>query len=1235
MTTTTDCSQITDALKLVREGTSQDQRLSRALDPAYAQVNERTPAHDMVFAQSYAALLRYFGDHNLDAGDWTPFFTKDVAARLALVAIEDIESYKSSLKSWFDYLNNLENHLPVAGLKDNFGFLYSSVATLAWQFDEFKEGLPREIPLKGTLQNLIKSQLAPAFRRLIAYYRAGVTRSLINATLPSPNILIMRCPVVSFESVLIRGLSTDWSDGLEWAGYASLIDEDDSVYGGVSGSFVQINHCSTHSLFKSVFDEFLKAFARVVGEADKALNDTLAKWDKHEPHYALFLAFLRLFEYARAQANTLTERHLDFYYREILRLKERNAEPGHAHLLIELAKQVASREFKAGELFRAGKDDSGHDVFFANGNDFVANQARVAALKTVYRHGEEKVGTVAPSDIHKGRIFASPVANSDDGLGAKLVSTDMSWHPFYNKVYTDGVLSEIRMPKAEIGFAIASHYLLMAEGMRTVTVTFKLDSSLSGFGGQMTDLVCVLTSTKGWLTAVISKFDVGDKSLVLEIALDGAAPAVAPYSAKTHGYGLATNLPVLLIKLRQLDNAEYVYHTLQDAVVNSIDLKVDVRQLKTLAVSSDFGPVDISKPFQPFGPTPAKGSALIIGSKEVFQKQLHNLSIELKWVSAPQPYDTSPKLNIDFLNQGQWGHTVSARELGSTKFIFNESPGFQIPDEADFGAEEYYGTSSRHGFVKMTLTDSFGQDAYQTALVEYLWKDAATATGAEAQGKAQKKEKQANAAVPPTLPFGPTASVITMGYTTEPLQGFDSSKADETSFANRKMQFFHLAPFGVAEQHPYLKSARNDIHDRKIYLLSQFSWQDINQEAKPSEAELYVGVTGLQPPQSLSLLFQVADGTANPLAYKPTPHINWSYLKNNEWIGFAANEVQDETGGLLNSGIVTLAVPRGATNDNTILPAGQVWIRAAVHEASDAVCRLQRVAAQALRAGFVDHGNSRNFSATPLAAETISKLDVPDSAVKSVNQPFTSFGGRGVEQPAAFRTRISERLRHKDRAIALWDYERIVLEAFPQIYKVKCLNHTCYEPTEAIPYRELAPGHVTIVAIPNLQFQKLRDPLKPYTSVGLLLEIEAFLKKRTSCFTTLHVKNPNFEEVRVSFGLRLFDGFDETYYTNQLQQAITRFLSPWAFVDGGAPAFGGKICKSVLINFIEDQPYVDYVTDFFFPDMEGLPSRHDLDELEGSTAVSILVSAPAGKHDIHIIKSTLEDVTGETCSCAT
>jgi hypothetical protein len=1231
-----DCSQNTDPLKLVREGTGQDGRAPGALDPAYAPADERSVADRMVFAKSYAALLKYFDQNNAPAGDWAPFFSRDVSVLLAAAAIEDVDAYKTGAQAWFDYLNELENQLKENELKDRLGFLYGAVASLALQLDALRQALPADVQLRGGLQNLIQTQLAPAFKQLIAYYKAGmgISGGLIHTV--APPVQILRSPAVSFDSVLNPGTSTtlagDWSAGLAWATYAATIAPDASVYGSLPTVFEQINHCSTHTLFKSIFDRFLKVFARVTADAETALEDTLKSRDTHEPHYALFLAFLRLFEYARAAGNTLTQRHMDFYYRVILGLKEKSAEPAHVHLLAQLARQTVSRDFVPGELFKAGKDELGKDAFFANGQDFVANQAQVAALQNLYRHGTEQVGS---SPLQQGRLFASPVANSDDGLGAPLASADGSWHPFFNKIYVDGALAEIRMPKADIGFAIASHYLLMAQGSRRITAII----NVSGFTGETlktsgksfeeidlaNDIRCLLTTEKGWLEIKQPELyfvPINLNTIELYIQIDGGAPPIVPYSAKVHGYALQTDRPVLLVKLRQDGARPYRYAAFQDAVVENINFAVEVDGLKSLAVSNDFGPVDPSKPFQPFGAAPVSGSSLIIGSKEIFQKALRELRVDMSWLTAPVKFpsgSTLPTVELDFLSAGTWTPTSNtARSVDNVSYDLVNDLDVPVQDEPDFTANEFYGTQSRYGFVRLRLNGDFGRDAYQTALIHFLRKD--TVAGSN----------PAVASPDPgsTPPAGPVAAALSVAYSTAAAV-LALNTSDQDSYDNRPGQFFHLTPFGAAERHPYLQA------DPDVCLFPQFQFKR-GPDTLASEAEFYVGITGLVPPQNLSLLFQVADGTANPLVQKPVPHIDWSYLKRNEWIEFDRGDVQDATDDLLNSGIVTLAVPRDATNDNTALPTGMFWIRAAVHEMSDAVCRLRLVAAQAMEAVFTDRGNAPSFSATPLAAGTISKLATPDSAVKSLTQPFSSFGGRGAEQSQAFYTRVSERLRHKNRGIDLWDYERLVLEAFPGIYQVKCLNHTQYERTDsgAGVYRELAPGHVTLVTIPNLQVQNFRDPLKPYTSLGLLEEIKAFLRGRTSCFAQLHVMNPQFEAVRLRFSVRLRPGFDETYYSNQLRQAITRFLAPWAFAGGGKPTFGGKVYKSVLLNFVEDQPYVDYVTDFsMFQDTNAAPGSVDLDEAQGSLAVSILTSAPASKHEITVIKPVQDVPLGESCAC--
>ena len=1217
-----DCTHNIDPFKLVREGCSQAQRRVAALSPDYAPVDQREPAHRMIFARAYAAYLRFFNDKNQPDGDWRDFFSNDVSVQLAVAAVQDVDNYKSAIKAAFDFLDNLDNDADVAGLRLRLGELFGSAATVAAQLDQLSQGLPAELPLKALLQNLIARQLAPALKTLLLYHRDGMlavgppagpyltdappSLDILGASLTLPQALLDSTRPLSVDWI-VDDPASDWTQYLLNLGNPALYPET-GIYGGGATIFARVNHIATHNLFTSIYDRLLKGYARVVAAAGVALEESFTVRDTHEPHYGLFLAFLRLYERVRAESNTLTARHMDFYYREVLRLKEKGAQPGHVHLLGELAKQVPAHLLAEGTLVKAGKDAQGKEALFELTRSTVLNQATVASLQTLYRHDAEMVAGGSGHDA--GRLYASPVANSSDGLGAAPPAEQPSWHPFHNKRYADGALARIDMPAATIGFAVASHYLLLSEGTRDIEIALQLEGA--GPAGDMAaDAVCLLTTEEGWLEKAPAHWQLSGGLLRLTLRLGGADPAITTWSEKVHGGRFGVGLPVMQVLLRQRPDADYPYGRLQDLMVRSCQVGVQVKGLKSLSVSNDFGPVDTSKPFQPFGAQPVKGSALIIGAREIFQKKLTSATVQALWQDDPlqhYPPTPVPTMSIAFLNGGQWLNSgIAPMAVSAKQIALTSSLTLPVVDAPDLSEPRFYDNTSRQGYLRLSLDSGFGQAAYQAALVIYL------------------HQKPGEGTHPGPLPVGPLMKAITMDYSA--IQTIVLDSTDAVAYANRQARYFHVGPFGQAEQHPLHNSAH------KVAMLPRFAFQKVDSGTE-SGAEFYIGVAALKPPQNLSLLMEVAPGTADPLSSKPDPHIAWSYLRDNEWVAFADNEVGDGTAGLLNSGIVTLAMPADATTNNTLLAPGLHWIRLAVERKVDAACRLLLVAAQAMEAHFTDRDNDPAFAATTLPAGVATKLAAPDAAVKQLIQPFASFGGRGAEAPVDFHTRISERLRHKDRTIALWDYEHLVLEAFPQIYKVKCLNHTQYEPDGGGIYRELAPGHVTVVTIPNQLSQNLRDPLRPYTSLDLLKKVEGFLRQRSGCFVRLHVRNPQFEEVRLAFKLRLHEGYDESYHVKLLREEITRFLSPWAYADGASPTFGGKVYKSVLINFVEERPYVDYVTDFqLFHDIGGVQGMVDLAEVSGSLAVSILVSVPAVKHAVTVLHPQDQAGATEHCPC--
>jgi hypothetical protein len=268
---------------------------------------------------------------------------------------------------------------------------------------------------------------------------------------------------------------------------------------------------------------------------------------------------------------------------------------------------------------------------------------------------------------------------------------------------------------------------------------------------------------------------------------------------------------------------------------------------------------------------------------------------------------------------------------------------------------------------------------------------------------------------------------------------------------------------------------------------------------------------------------------------------------------------------------------------------------------------------------LADAGNDPAFLNTPLPAGTISKLAAPDLALKKIVQPYSSFDGRPAETSAAFSTRVSERLRHKDRAVTMFDYESLVLEAFPRLYRVKCLNTTQLKrngQNTIVADNELMPGAVTVVTVPWTHGQNARDPLRPYTDQATLTAVDGFLRKRISPFVRLEVQNPSFEEVQVDFQVRFKPEVgDIAFYIDELNKALVGFLTPWSRPGGGEITFGGRLWKSSVIDFVEEQPQVEYIAEFrLYHKVDisaaaGAWTPVDVEMIDATTARSILVSA--------------------------
>ncbi|MES2649717.1 MAG: baseplate J/gp47 family protein [Bacteroidota bacterium] len=1235
---------------LQRSGIARYERLLPGMQSGYVNVDEKTFADWIVFAKSFAQYLDYYELNGARSGDWTPFFSNDVSAVLGTIAIQDAAAYKRSIKERLDFLKNNDHVTQLPAAERNLNDLFSAVLSFCKALDEYYRLLPNDVTLKSTVENLIKSSLSPALNRLLRYYKAARQLGYLKENTSLDWKVLGFAVKDSWRTIQDDGLSVAWWSiaplATSWKDYyTNHIEKDESIFGNAALDlyfnsqytpttdytatewlqYMKMNHAANHNLFAGLFDQFLVAYSKLVSQASKDLLVSLESRNTHPAHYALFLAFLRLFRLAQNDINTITKRHLDFYYKEVLQLQPKAASPDSAHLITTLAKTIDGYILSKDTLFKAGKDSEGKDVEYALKDETTFNKVIVNSLRSVYIGNDKDDHAVGV--VNNGRMFAAPMINSGDGVDAEITTSNKEWHPIANRLYSEGKVIDIKMPAATIGFAVASHYLFLQEGVRKVMLRLSTDNNAALTGKQY---AVYLTTEKGWYQIVTPVAVVVNNNLNIgtepcaefSFTLAGDEPPITNYDVKLHGGNLNIAVPVLKVLLVNNDSKTYEYNVLRDISISKLEVAVEVgmqssaynqQGLKNILVSTDGGPVDTSKPFMPFGGQPRKDATLVIGNKEAFSKKNASVKLNVEWGGSDFP-GSMPDTKFALLQGGTWvtkNNGLSMFNASNTQVQVFNSAALVIPSEVTLPFEEdytEYGKESVKGFMRFTLNESFGHKEYQNLLSLYLISQTTDTP-------------QAN---PPTTPYTPIIQSLYLSYSafSDVINFNDNSEA---AYRTKPASYFHLYPFGDAEQYSFLTN--NSSH----YLLPQF--RHIDKDSKPvlHEGEFYIGFENLSAKQLVNVLFQVLDGSADPTISKPTEHIQWSYLSNNQWIDFKKQEISDGTMQLVQSGIIRFIIPADATTNNSLLPAGLLWIKASVADKTNAICKLLSVEAQAAIVTFKDNNNAADFLDTALPASTISKLKLPLSAVKKIVQPYASFGGRPIENSDAFYVRVSERLRHKARAITIWDYEHLILEAFPLIYKVKCLNHT--KSLDAI-YNEVLPGHVTIITIPDLKQRNDINPLRPYTSQAMLQAIDAFLRKRISCHVQLYVVNPVFEEVQIKFSLKLAKGFDDfTIYSAKLQEEITAFLSPWAYSADADISFGGKVYKSVLINFIEERPYVDYITDVVMSHYasDGTLIQLNNDEIVASTAKSILVSVPASKHIITQITDS-ETITQYECA---
>lgn len=915
-------------------------------------------------------------------------------------------------------------------------------------------------------------------------------------------------------------------------------------------------------------------FDQIAGAGEAQLQAMLAGPGNLSPHLALLMAYFKAFTIVRNDVNQLTKKRLDYYYEEVLRLRRTTAQPDKVHVLFEPSKFAKPLVLKAGTELDAGKAANGKVLHYALDSELVVTQAKIGGLRSSFR------------DVNTGG--KSILFRAMDAAQVRL-GTRTAWRPLGTKqlpIPEDSGLMET----ATLGWAVASPNLFLSEGLRSVRLFIRMKAPVITTALTITPhLKVALTTEKGWQeteftfnAALNPKLPqlpdaVNEVTLEVNVTIPEVLPAITAYNEKAHKGAFLTQWPVMKVSL---EPQSYLIEQLSTFEVIDITLEVGAQGMKKLVLQNDQALQAADKPVSPFTSQPRIGSSFYIGHQEAFSKTLKSMKFMLEWQDPPvdfnEYYDGYGNPNIQngvfradlfMLNNRNWNTKLLPNAL---LFVGNntQAPAPVNVIESNFNnqtaAQPYRRNPSlvlgdgfthdvNQGFVKLSLStptaaelefmpveepfEAFGHKTYPVAYTKRVIAISKTTVG-----------------TPPTLPkppYTPVLKSVTMDYTAR-----DTFRPDAPNGID---QFFLQDVFGPAEPPANVPPA----------LLAEH----------PGGGALYIGLEGAEAPQTVSMLFQIEEGSLESATLLRSTDLHWSYLSGSEWRPIMGTDVLEEsTNGLQRPGIVRLNLGADASIAHSRMPAGMRWLRLHVTDNPGGAASVKEIFTQAATATLLlPETGSEGYEthlAAPLPAGTISKLVKKIPSLKKVMQPFASYEGQRPESDTSFYRRVSERLRHKNRAVSTEDFERMLLEYFPGIYKVKCIPHNTRDSW-------MQPGQVRMVVVPDWRKRPTGDPLQPKANLHQLREMGNFLTGAfTSPFVKLQIDNPTYETLLIDCQVSFNPGFDPGYYGQVLEEDLKRFLSPWAYQEGQDIVFGGKLHASEIQSFIEGRDYVNYIVDF-------------------------------------------------------
>ena len=1146
---------------------TQTNRKLPELDVNYIHPIEYTNDELINYSFKYAQFLNYYNNENKIDGNWQEFFGSSFSIILSILEQIDFYAYREKFKIFSENINTTNDFKKSKETLDQlFEFLHSFINDIEQVYK-----LLLSIDIFS-----FDDKIDPVLIEEIEFYKIQLSKWQEEAN----NIENINYYPISFNE--LRETNKD-----DFYIFRNGLGPVEKIKKGIE-------------TLNTFFVEFAGKSRHQILIKKKSLKNKISLNTSDEvftPNLALIKAFIETFLKLKERNNLITQKHLDFYFKEILSQTPKNAEKDLVHLVIMPGMNYDSFEIKKDNLFIAENiGEITNPILYKNVSDVIISQSKIKKLINLC------LSYTSHNKIIEKSLFTKSIKieDSHEGIGNHQMAL------FGNNQTFLPDDSSLKMDVGNIGFYIGSKILYQQNGERLFNVIFYFEknafNSLRNFiklyseTNQRDSRILsndlfkaafdiYYSNQDGWIqfenfTVTFDPDNIEEHKIEYNFKLNSEDPSFDLYNNPIHGSIEDINTPLFkfIVNSNSFFNAYNFFNNLH---IERIGFQVVVKNNTNISLRNNFGTVSAENPFQMFGASPNLQSFLDLQNENIFNKYTKDFSIQISWFDLPinengfkeyfKEYESeidndSYQVGISSLDKGKFKPSLTDQQ------VFQLFGSYRIEDKVDFlktktslhsidfskikfsndmnfnRLENDLINRQSEGMVRISLLNplfGFGHKIFTKLFTEISLNNS----------KWYKKKKTL-----PNEPISPSIKSISVDYTLETNELLNNSLLRQKK--QNDISLIHIYPFGFEKKYP---SSTKGFQT----LIPQFH----------SDNQFIIGIDNLNFDQELSIYFELEEIKSERILYDNYT-IQWFYLSNNNWKPFLSkNILDDSTKNLMQSGIIKLIIPKDINNDNTIINDELFYIKVELFNLKNFKKKLKNIFINGILVERV-FGDENNNQFLKLPKNAINKLLVDIPEIDDIIQPFENFKGSSTETEDQFYIRISEMLRTKNRYITIRDISQAILNKFNNISLVECLGNG--DQKSILQQSISKETDLVITLIPRFSKIEHYDVENiPIIDAELLFQVKEFVKSILTEDIKVVILNPVYEKIKINCKVVFKDirGNNEIkIYSNQLNKEISNFIAPW--IENGSEN-GIEITNVInideIIDFIKDRPYISFV----------------------------------------------------------